>query len=595
MNTVKKRNPLRNILFALSFIAKHTPLYFGLKILQSLFTAVKGFIESVLAIKIILDIIEHGRSFDNVLWFILFYFVMIVLLNVFDRYVVEYITPRGREKLNASMNEILHAKAAGLDLSCYDTTDFYNDFVWCISKANPKMNDMFDRIVDIIGRIMTVLLTGAFFISVNWVGLVFVIVYVIVGMMLGKVITRLQLALDSKLLPKVRERDYINRVFYLSDYAKEIRMFRLAKRLKRDFYRLNAEIRSSMRKYNTKITVLMFLNDYVLGTLFMRGLYLVYLIYMKIIRQSIGFGDIVALFNASIRLFFTIKGISEQIPQLLTDSMYIDRLRKFLDYEAAVTSGNRSVPQQPCTIEFVNVSFAYHDKLVLRNVSMTITPGEKVAIVGYNGAGKTTLVKLLMRLYDPTEGKILLDGVDIKEYNLEQYRQAIGAVFQDFQVFAASLYDNVVMDTAEECQFDVKKALVQSGFDKIMPLETPLTREFMDNGVNLSGGESQKVAIARVFHRSANYMIFDEPSSALDPISEYNIYQAMRIASAGKTVIFISHRLSSTRIADKIYMFEKGHIIESADHVTLMRRNGRYAEMFRMQAEKYSRSFESIY
>jgi len=138
----------------------------------------------------------------------------------------------------------------------------------------------------------------------------------------------------------------------------------------------------------------------------------------------------------------------------------------------------------------------------------------------------------------------------------------------------------VVTDTSERCNESAKAALAKSGFVDTLPLDTPLTREFMDNGVNLSGGESQKVAIARTFFKSADYMIFDEPSSSLDPISEYNIYNAMRDASAGKTVVFISHRLPSTKIADKIYMFENGKIIESANHDTLMENNGKYAEMF---------------
>jgi ATP-binding cassette subfamily B protein len=224
-------------------------------------------------------------------------------------------------------------------------------------------------------------------------------------------------------------------------------------------------------------------------------------------------------------------------------------------------------------------------------VSLTIQPGEKIAVVGYNGAGKTTLAKLLMRLYDPADGEILLDGVNIKEYELAAYRRKIGAVFQDFQIFAATLYDNVAMDASIGRQESVRAALAKSGFADSLPLETPLTREFLDDGTNLSGGESQKVAIARAFFKEADYMVFDEPSSALDPISEYNIYNAMREASAGKTVIFISHRLSSAKMADRIYMFENGQIIESGGHETLMASRGKYAEMFSMQAEKYKSAY----
>jgi ATP-binding cassette subfamily B protein len=489
------------------------------------------------------------------------------------------------------MNRILYDKAAALDLACYDSPEFYNDFVWSVSQANPKIDDMLEKTANLISAAATVVMTGVLFVFLDWVGLAVVAFTIVLGMILSKIANELQYKRDSDTLPKYRERDYISRVFYLADYAKEIRLFRAAERLKKDFHEINVKIMALLKKYNIKIFLLR-MNDFYVSRSVIQGFYLIYLVFMKIVRQSIGFGDIAALYNALNNLYWSVMAITEQIPELITDTLYIERLRKFLEYESVIKSGNLPLPASPCTIEFVNVSFAYDDDIpVLQNVSLTIKPGEKIAIVGYNGAGKTTLVKLLMRLYDPTEGEIRLNGVNIKEYDLAGYRRKIGAVFQDYQIFAATLYDNVVMDATEGHEESVRTALAQSGFADMLSLETPLTREFMDNGVNLSGGESQKVAVARTFFKSADYMIFDEPSSALDPISEYNVYNAMRDASAGKTVVFISHRLSSTKMADKIYMFENGKIIEAADHDTLMGNNGKYAEMFKMQAEKYRSAY----
>lgn len=230
----------------------------------------------------------------------------------------------------------------------------------------------------------------------------------------------------------------------------------------------------------------------------------------------------------------------------------------------------------------------------LKNVSLSLKKGEKIAIVGYNGAGKTTLIKLLMRLYDPTSGKILLNGQDLKDYDLSAWQDRIGVVFQDFKIFAASLAENVVNGRYEEVvdKERVMTALDAAGFSQKLSelpreLDTPLTREFDDNGVELSGGESQKVAIARVFARPYELIVMDEPSSALDPVAEYDLNQAILRYAAHKTVIFISHRLSTTRMADRIYMFDRGSLIESGNHDELMAQNGKYAEMFRMQAEKY--------
>ena len=225
---------------------------------------------------------------------------------------------------------------------------------------------------------------------------------------------------------------------------------------------------------------------------------------------------------------------------------------------------------------------------------MSIKAGEKIAIVGYNGAGKSTLIKLLLRLYDVQKGTIRLNGKDIKEYKKEEYHSLFATVFQDFKIFAATIADNVKMGCVQEKDYaGIEQALCQSGFKERLGsfkkgMKTSLTREFDEEGVNLSGGESQKVAIARTFYKYCPVIILDEPSSALDPVSEYQLNEMMLKAAKDKAVIFISHRLSSTVMADRIYMLEQGKIIEVGSHKELMEKNGKYAQMFRMQAEKYN-------
>ena len=234
----------------------------------------------------------------------------------------------------------------------------------------------------------------------------------------------------------------------------------------------------------------------------------------------------------------------------------------------------------------------------LQSVDMEIRRGEKIAIVGYNGAGKTTLTKLLMRLYDPTEGSITYNGHDLREYELEDLRGRVAAVFQDYRIFAATVAENVVGgELAEGTEGQrqrerVLNALTKSTFaGKLATLEkgidTQLTREFEDDGVILSGGEAQKIAIARAFYQDADLIILDEPSSALDPNAEYELNRALYEYAEDKTVIFISHRLSTTRHADRIYMFDSGCLIEVGSHDELMAQNGKYAYMFNLQAENY--------
>jgi ATP-binding cassette subfamily B protein len=274
----------------------------------------------------------------------------------------------------------------------------------------------------------------------------------------------------------------------------------------------------------------------------------------------------------------------------------VNKIREFLNYEPKVVSKENLAPENKAKeIELDKVSFAYgnNQDMLIKDMDLHIKPGEKIALVGYNGAGKTTLVKLLMRLYDTKCGVIKADGRDIRDYDVKKYRDTIGTVFQDFQIFAGTVKENVVLDVADGIEDDgVRKALSQSGLmeriDRFKKgLDTDLTTEFSKEGVNLSGGESQKLAISRVFYKNAGLMILDEPSSALDPIAEYQLNHAMLTATKDKTVIFISHRLSTTRIADRIIMLENGRVVEEGTHDELLKCGGKYAGMWKVQAGAY--------
>ena len=216
-------------------------------------------------------------------------------------------------------------------------------------------------------------------------------------------------------------------------------------------------------------------------------------------------------------------------------------------------------------------------------------------MIGLDGAGKTTLIKLLMRLYDPTEGTITYHGKDIKDYKPCDYRRRIGVVFQDYQMYGATLLENVLMTDSKAGDYSeeaAKEALERAGFSKRLQtlphsLDTQVTTEFDKDGINFSGGESQKIAISRAFYKDADILIMDEPSSALDPIAEYELNKAMESAAKGKTVFYISHRLSTTRDADRIILLEKGRIAEEGTHESLLEMNGKYAEMWRVQAGRY--------
>lgn len=319
-------------------------------------------------------------------------------------------------------------------------------------------------------------------------------------------------------------------------------------------------------------------------------------LYKMMVVGSVLLGGITVVVNANWQLRNAAVTFAENIAALPQQSLYIDRLRTFLEYKPSTIGGNTEAGDFE-KLDIKNISFAYPGgNPVIKDVSLTINKGEKIAIVGYNGAGKTTLIKLLMHLYEVNSGDILYNGTSIREINTKSYQAKIGAVFQDYRIFAATLAENVLGDEyTPDKEKNVKSALQLATFDAKLDslkngINTMLTREFDENGTNLSGGEAQKVAIARVFAHPFELIIMDEPSSALDPMAEYELNRHISEYASGKTAIFISHRLSTTRHVDRIYMFEDGRIIESGSHDELMKANGKYAEMFNVQAENYRNS-----
>ena len=264
-----------------------------------------------------------------------------------------------------------------------------------------------------------------------------------------------------------------------------------------------------------------------------------------------------------------------------------------MSYRPAVRSGNIAAPSFQ-SMELKNISFGYvPDKIVLDNINMKINCGEKIAIVGYNGAGKSTLINLILHLYNPVQGEILYNGKSIEEFDNNSLHSRIGIVLQDYRIFALPLSENVLRDNCEKTdkkriQYALENACFNSKLQTLPNgIYSEMTKEFYKDGVNLSGGESQKVAISRVFASPFDITIMDEPSAALDPKAEHDLNINLIKHAKEKTVIVISHRLSTTCEMDKIYMFDSGKIIEEGSHAELMKKGGKYAQIFNMQADKY--------
>lgn len=276
--------------------------------------------------------------------------------------------------------------------------------------------------------------------------------------------------------------------------------------------------------------------------------------------------------------------------------MEVDDFRSFMELDMAEEEDTIPIPEaRDYTIEFHDVCYRYlkQEKNAVDHLNMVLHPGEKLAVVGLNGAGKTTMIKLLLRLYDPTEGVITLNGVDIRKFKREEYYKLFSPVFQNIEVLAFPIAEHISMKVAEDTDRDrAQAAAVEAGLeDKIKALPKGIDSELLkivdDNGVDLSGGEKQKLALARALYKSAPLVVLDEPTSALDALAEQQLYERFNHMIGDKSAVYISHRLASTRFCDRVAMFADGRMIEYGSHDELMEKGGEYARMFEMQAQYY--------
>lgn len=541
--------------------------------------------------------IEQGSPFNEFLSLILLLCGGHIIVHVVSA-TWAYQLKRRQPIIYKKIYEQVIDKAVTIEYKRFEQPDFYDKFTRALSESVDRGIQMMLALVYFCSGIVAATLASLVVINVDPFLLVFVIPSVAASFFLGALSSRAYYKLDLEGTRDTRMGAYVKRVFYEKKYAGEVRLFNVKsillgrhKEAYDGLYKLN-------KKYRRRIAAF----DAMRWTIFCLVSLSIPLVYVAFViknNEGISAAPYIAMVTA---LEFISGNISDAIDKGIEarkHSLFVQNLRNFLEYKPEKAEYSAEVPDSLGNIDIENMSFCYEgaDANTLNNLNIHIKKGERVAFVGHNGAGKTTLVKLIMGLYQPTSGDIKISGNSVSKYNPDEFHKHFGTVFQDLQIFALPMSQNVLMKEPEneaERQL-VEDALRKAQFgEKLEELKKPhkgidtmLTKEFDDNGVVLSGGETQKIAIARVFAKNPDIVILDEPSSALDPVAEYNMYENMMKLAEDETVIFISHRLSSARVADKIYMLENGAVIEEGTHDSLMALGGKYAAMFTLQSQNY--------
>lgn len=594
-------NTLENNIYALKLMWRICPSLVVHKVIVRALGYFEWLFYSAFFMRYVVNAMDSEQSFNSIMIFLAGTVAVFGGISFYNSYVEGKVNPITQIIVNGGLNKRLFKKARNVELACFEDSEFYNKYTLAMDKADEKLIETVDVIWGVILGIAATVAAFAFMYSVDKWSILFIIFPVLGNFVFTSQINKIEFLRNKDMTPHNRKIAYVNRVMYLSDYAKEMRLTNVFSMMKRDYSQAIKGLIDTTRKYTKRAMVFHWLSVIFTFSLIFEGL-LLYGSYRTLVSHTMSLAQLAVTTSMMVSTTWILIGFTESITKGIKNGLFISNLKTFIEYEEKIPENEKGDDpgREIKSIEFRNVSFSYKDKAVISNLSFEIRDGKTYALVGHNGAGKSTIIKLLMRFYDPTEGEILCNGRNIKEYELQKYRALFATAFQDCQVFSLSVIENVLMRKAdksddlsikkdEKCVADVLR--LAGVYDKVMSLPqgmyTKLTKEFDPDGAVLSGGEYQKIGVARAFVQQCPIKIFDEPSSALDPIAEYMLFDNILRSSIDKTMLFISHRLSSVQNADWVFMLENGTIKEEGTHEMLMKKQGTYADMYEKQAENY--------
>ena len=581
----------KNVWFGIKTCFLASKFYFSMKLVILMFTTLIPLVNLWLWKEVLNGIVDFGNSKQTVIVCLVIYLALQLstyLIDQFDNYVQD----RYSDELKFYIEEQMMDKTSRMDLSFFDSAKM-GDKVRHARNNFLTMMNMSWLVFDIISAFINVVATLIIVCTYKWwLGLV-TLVLLIPFMLYNKKRTERKLQMEKEQLRDNRKKDYYRDVFFNDDVQFEVKLNNIGsyfiskyKETWRKLYKINKTEDIKHNIINTLIMIVNVSSEFLVLTVSV----------FDVVNKHIGIGDLQYNLSMVSRLRSQSQLLMNKVNQFLNDNTRLIELQEFMNIEPEVEKSGTLMPSNNPKIEFCNVSFRYPnaEQYVLKDCSFTIEPHEKIGLIGLNGAGKSTIIKLMFRFYDPEEGCIKLDGVDLKEYDIYSVRKVFGVLFQDYVTYCLPLREIIALSDFDERFNDekLKKACDISGASEVIKdwengFDSVLGRYYADNGKDLSGGQWQLVGLARAYFKDSEYMILDEPSAALDPISEDRIFEQLYHLSEGKSSVTISHRLSNTTLADKILVIGDGHIIEQGSHFELLKQNGKYAELFNLQASKY--------
>ena len=544
----------------------------------------------------VINSMENGDGFSKIFIYIVVvvcvYGGMVLYENIFSGAIL----PVDQAVVNKGLYRKLFRKSRNVELSCFEDSDFYDKYTLAMEKADTRIISTTEALFKTFFGAIASVCAFVFMYQIDKISVLFIIFPVIGNFVFNRRISRIDYQRNQDMAPHNRRIAYINRVMYLPDYAKEMRLTGVFRLMRHQYKDAIAGVSDVTKKYTKRAMILHWLYVMFTFTFIFEGL-LIYGAYRTVVSHTMSLAQLSVITSMMVSTTWILIGFTEALTELFKNGLFVEYLRRFMEYKERIPEDYAG--DDPGTeirsIEFRDVSFAYKDKEVISHLSMEFRGGKTYALVGHNGAGKTTIIKLLLRFYDPTSGQILLNGRDIREYDLRKYRNLFATAFQDHRMFSMTVAENVIMGEPipqEEQESRVTEALKLAGaYDKVMSLpkgiDTILTHEFDDKGAVLSGGEFQKIVVARAFVKECPFKVFDEPSSALDPIAEGTLFDNIYRTCEKNTLVFISHRLSSVQSADWVYLLSDGTVKEAGTHDMLMKQHGIYADMYEKQAKNY--------